>query len=396
MNKSSFNVAYLDSVRGVAAMLVFVHHFLLAFYSAYYTFDPAASHLGGWEIIFGKSVLSVFTNGNFWVHVFFVLSGFVLSRRYFQTGDIEILISAFHRRFFRLYIPVAFAIMLSYMMLRCGFFYNSRAAEITHSEWWLGTMWDPTVRINRLFSCLAYATMFRGDNFFDTSMWTISPELYGSMFVYAFLLFTHFTRHRIFLLFIAFFYFYSFGYTMYACFVLGMSLGPVEKWMEHNYSRKISFLAGVSLTLALVLGSFPSNGSKAGTLFEHLGHVLLEYTNWYHAIGAYLLVLSFVIAPGLQKAANVAVLRFIGRISFSLYLLHALIIGSYSSWLFLHLAPFVGYHLAVAIVFLTSLPLVLILSQMMTTYIDDKGVAFSRLLYERVFSRRHRLENQQI
>ncbi len=394
MPRSSTTVAYLDGIRGVAAFLVFVHHFLLAFYCSFYTFDINASHIGGWEIAFGRSVFSVLTNGNFWVHVFFVLSGFVLSRGYFHTNNIETVVSAFHRRFLRLYIPVAFTMILSYMMIKGGLFFNSPAALVTHSEWWLGAMWNPTVPFEKLLSCLAYETMFQGDNSFDTCMWTISPELYGLLFVFAFLVFTHFTRYRLFLLSLAFMYFYTFHNTIYVSFVLGMSLCHTEKMVENRKNKGVTVVATVILLVAIILGSYPSYGGRAGTLFEHLGHTLLEYTDWYHTLGAYLFVLPFVLSPIFQQALSLLPFRFLGRISFSLYLLHALAIGSFSSWLFIHLYTHTGYHLAVAIVFIATTAVVLLASWLMTRYIDEYCVSFTKLVYQHLLAKRPELQKE--
>ena len=92
MAKTVSKIAYLDGIRGIASLLVVLHHFFLAFYIAYFSFDPGASNLRGLEIKYGQSVFSVLSNGHFCVCVFFVLSGFVLSRKYFQTNDFQVIV----------------------------------------------------------------------------------------------------------------------------------------------------------------------------------------------------------------------------------------------------------------------------------------------------------------
>ena len=134
MTKTVSKIAYLDGIRGVAAFLVFFHHFLLAFYSAYYTFDLNASNLPGWEVRYGQSLFSVITNGHFCVCIFFVLSGFVLSRKYFQSQKLEVLVSGANRRFLRLYIPIAFTMIIAYILMKAGLFFNVDVSKLTHSE----------------------------------------------------------------------------------------------------------------------------------------------------------------------------------------------------------------------------------------------------------------------
>ena len=133
MAKTVSKIVYLDGIRGVAALLVVFHHFLLAFYSAYYTFDANASHLHGLEIKYGQSVLSVFSNGNYCVAVFFVLSGFVLSRKYFQTRVFEVVISGAQRRFLRLYIPIAATLIISFILMKAGLYFNAPVSKISYS-----------------------------------------------------------------------------------------------------------------------------------------------------------------------------------------------------------------------------------------------------------------------
>src|ERR1035437_10886835 len=106
MQTTTGKISYLEGIRGLAALLVFFHHFSLAFYPAFFTHDPGASHLNGLEVQYGTSVFSVFSNGNFCVCIFFVLSGFVLSRKYFQSNTFSVLLSGAQRRFVRLYIPI--------------------------------------------------------------------------------------------------------------------------------------------------------------------------------------------------------------------------------------------------------------------------------------------------
>jgi len=381
MSKSPATVAYLDGIRGIAAFLVFIHHFLLVFYSSYYNFEISSSHLNGLEILFGRSVLSVFTNGNFWVHVFFVLSGFVLSRKYFHTNDTETLVSAVHRRFVRLYIPVAFMLILAYLMMKGGAFYNRPVSTIAHSEWWFGQMWTFDQPLERLLNCLYYTTMLQGDSIFNTCLWTLPYEFYGSLFVFAFLVLTHSTRYRKLMMVLMLVYFYLFQGGAYICFVAGIFLCYVEQWVAARKRKVVFLFPFLSMLLGLILGSYPSAVGREGTLFEHLGHTLLEYTIWYHTAGAFLLVLAFVLSPGLQRMCSLRCFRFLGRISFSLYLLHVIVIGSFSAWFFLVLYPLTSYNIAAACVLFATILVVLPIAWLMTRYVDEYGVALAARIY---------------
>lgn len=332
--------------------------------------------------MYGLSPLSVLTNGNFWVHVFFTLSGFVLSRKYIQTNDPELLVSGMHRRFTRLFVPVAVSLLFVYVLMMSHAFSNVRVASITGSEWWFSHMWQFDAPSSKLLNCLFYSTMFQGNSIFNTVLWTISFELYGSLFVFAFLLFTHSVGYRPVLLLLVFFYFYYSNQSAYVSFVSGIYLAIFEKKRTQDAPPIRRPVALGILALALLLGSFPSNGNKAGTVFEHLGLTLLDFAPWYHIAGAYLLVYIFVARPSFQMITGKRVFKQLGRISFSLYLLHVPVIGSVGCAAFLAVYKTVGYHIGALTAFICSTVILIPLSILYTKYVDDKAVALSKRFYE--------------
>ena len=79
---------YLDGLKGIGCVAVFLTHFVYAFYYGMYHYDPAGCHLPGKiDIVIGKSPLNVFFNGNTAVRLFLILSGFLLCRSFMITGD---------------------------------------------------------------------------------------------------------------------------------------------------------------------------------------------------------------------------------------------------------------------------------------------------------------------
>ena len=88
---------YLDGLLGWAALIVLFGHlgpvFLIAKYKMY--------------------VMSFFMDGELAVHVFFVLSGFVLSIGFFESGKRIILKELLIRRYPRLAVPVVLSCLLA-------------------------------------------------------------------------------------------------------------------------------------------------------------------------------------------------------------------------------------------------------------------------------------------
>ncbi len=388
MQKTTNKVAYLDGIRGMAALSVFLHHYLLVFYSSFYTFDTGSSHLHNAEITYGKSIFSVLSGGYFPVCVFFVLSGYVLSRKYFITNLQEVMVSGAYRRFIRLYVPVAFTMIIAFVLMKANLFFNVPASRIQHSEWWLGNMWTFPHPLQRLITCLRVGTMFQGDNAFDTTLWTMSIELTGSFLVFAFLALTHNTRHKLLSLLLLFLLCVVTYNRPMAAFVFGISLNYVEDAVPSLNQRLSGILAAAFLVFGLVLGSFPDSGDFSGTIFGYIPWVFTKAAHWVHVSGAYLLVLAFVLSPRLQQIISLRVFRFLGYISFALYLLHPLVIGSLSCYLLLHMYPYIGYNHAALYIFLITAAVCIPASWLMARYIDDPGIKLSKYVYKRWFKKR--------
>ncbi len=372
---------------------MFLHHFGLAFYNAYYSYNLWAIHLpNALEVHYGHSLLSVITNGNFCVCIFFVLSGFVLSQKYFNTHTLEDLVSGAQRRFLRLYIPVAFTITLSFVLMYTHLFYNIPAGVVARSEWWFSPYIGYPECIGPYKDCMLYKTMFGGDSTFDTTLWTIAPELFGSLCVFAFLALTHNTRNRVVALLLMLVYCYLTSSVYVAGFALGISLNYTMRNRHKQNKYMVMLGAPLLLLFALFLGGYPTSDNRTGTVFEHMGHSLYDYTGWFHTIGGYLLILAFTLSLRMQRMISARVFRFLGYISFSLYLLHPLVLSSIGSYALLKMYKGIGYNHAVLVVFFICIAVTLPASWLMAKYIDTPGTKFARYVYERIFKAKPQLQ----
>ncbi|MFZ2835300.1 MAG: acyltransferase family protein, partial [Candidatus Moraniibacteriota bacterium] len=180
-------IRYLDGLRGLAAFVVVFHHFILAFYPALFSGPDNVTHMAsGKEIFLSGSVLNLFYNGNFAVCVFFVLSGYVLSHKFFVFKDNEIITASAVKRYLRLAIPVAFSVFCAYILMKFSLFYNQQAAEASGSGW-LGGFWDfkPDFidSLNQTFIGTFFSNVFE----YNMTLWTIAFEFFGAFLVFGFL-----------------------------------------------------------------------------------------------------------------------------------------------------------------------------------------------------------------
>lgn len=107
---------------------------------------------------------------------------------------------------------------------------------------------------------------------------------------------------------------------------------------------------------------------------------------FFRTIGAGILLLVILNNDYLKKILNTGIPRFLGRISFSMYLLHLLIIYSISSIVFIIFYNIVPYNAASIITFLVTLPVVLGISCVTYRYVDKPGIRLSRKIYKWYFS----------
>jgi len=100
-------LVYLDGLKGLGCVFVYLTHFVFAFYYGMYHFEEESCHLpGNLDIAIGKSPLNLLFNGNTAVRLFLVLSGYLLCRSFFLQRDRKHLGKSALRRYLRLMPPV--------------------------------------------------------------------------------------------------------------------------------------------------------------------------------------------------------------------------------------------------------------------------------------------------
>ena len=174
----------LEAVRGLAAIVVVFWHSCLAFLPEHTGTFPQYDNFS-WQ----GSPLFVFLNGQSAVALFFVLSGYVLTRKYFSTGQLAGLVRGAIKRWPRFVGPVFVTILASYLMFRLDLYSFSQAGKQSGSPWLITFGWEfsdpaPVVSLWRALKEATYAVFFREEALFDTSLWTMHPEFIGSFIAF--------------------------------------------------------------------------------------------------------------------------------------------------------------------------------------------------------------------
>lgn len=375
-------INYLDGLRGVAAINVMIMHFFIILVPAMIYSDRMPSHLGNLEHIFSSTPLGLIGAGNFSVCIFFVLSGYVLTQKYFRTRDKKIIISGAVRRYIRLFVPVLAATILSFLLASTGVFHYYIETVTVSGNNNYANYWTFTPDIADAIKQAVWGSFFTGDDTYNPVLWTMTVEFYGSMLVFAMALLFETQRNRwTFYLAAAVFFFNSY----YFAFIIGMGLADTFNSKKLMFRIDNKIILSVILFSGLFLGSYPVGTVTTDSLYGFLNNGLFEIPKLtYHILGAGMIMYVLLNSKWLQQVFSSPVPVFLGKISYSLYLIHFLIISSFTCALFLALHPILPYWIAAFISCFLSVLLIIPLSYLFYKYVDMTGVELSKVFYSRV------------
>jgi peptidoglycan/LPS O-acetylase OafA/YrhL len=264
----------------------------------------------------------LFTGGAYAVQVFFVLSGFVLCLPFLsRKADLRRrLCEAALRRPIRLYGLVMAVMFLSHVIVGSylpydGYFIPSR-------------LWPDFL--------LDLAHPFSTATLYASAFWTIQYELLGALGVYLFLLVLGGTRLRWIAYPVVFFLLRG---QLYQGFLFGMVLADL--WLSRRSrppSAWMKWSVPLLLILGVVLGTFSENPNERGAYDAHLAAWFPDLNPWigggFVMIGAVLTVAAVLLSPSMQRWLGHSWLVALGRISFSVYAIHSLVLITVPCWLF--------------------------------------------------------------
>ncbi len=381
-------ISYLEGLRGIACFMVVLSHFAVSFFPAlYYGLAPEA-HYPRIEIFIANSPLNILYSGNLAVCIFFILSGYVLSHKFFVCQDRNIALSGMIKRYVRLVIPVAAAMLILYAFIAAKMLYNEAVASYTKSELLLVVFTAGVPTLKDIIRQSFINSFFTGGTVYDHVLWTMRYELYGSYMVFIFMLLIGLSRYRVIAYGLLAVFFWD---SYYEGFVIGMFLADITASKDFGKKLRIPFFVKiVLLTAAILAGSYPMGVKQPVGLYR-----LITFSSQalsaqvYHMLAAAIILFFALTESRVQSSLESAVPSFLGKISFSLYLLHWIVVFSFSSFLVLFLRDLgIAYPLNIALVCCASVPVMFAASWPFYKYVDRQSMrlanAFSRFVMERL------------
>jgi peptidoglycan/LPS O-acetylase OafA/YrhL len=317
-------IAPLDSLRGLAALIVVFHHCLVTspqFWSVYQ--HPADTPL---MRLFGNTPLHLLWDGPEFVLVFFTLSGFVLSLPFWAGKQLpwrQFIV----RRVLRIYPTYLVAVTIGMILLTL----LSHGALSGLSDW-TKQFWNRPLDWKTVADHV-FLMASAGDNYIDTPVWSLVVEMHIS------LLFP--------LLMLALMQ--SEGLTLAMAFALALlgDWGVQQDPGNHIHPFLTSFATSASFLWLFVVGALMARHRQALTAAIARVPVTLQIAvlaaglvalnsiwqfgageryRFLEQAGAIIVVASSATMGWLQRLLDVAPLRWLGKISYSLYLIHFVVL----------------------------------------------------------------------
>lgn len=388
-------LAWMDGLRGLAAMQVVLSHYVNAFFPAIGLLRPELAHYG-WETYFIKTPLSLPFDGTAAVYLFFIMSGTALTYSFSQRP--MAIPSGVRRRIIRLGLPMAGALVLAAVTL--SLFPNARAvaAGMTGSQDWLGAMAPLPVSAGEIAHQIIFEGMLTGYaggsflpyrltvflgltpswNTYIGPLWTLHIEFVGSMLILALVAIRSLMGPRVHLA-VCIVFTVCFSASTLLLFVVGHVAAP---WLGRIPNRPRVAALGIVLTIVGIVVC-TSKAVDAGEMLRgFLPRAPMGATvsslDIVTVFGAILIFAGIALLPALQRRMERPAIQWLGRISFSLYLTHFPLLITAASALFIMLSSSVPFGVATAATAVMGVFGSCWLASLFERWIDRPSVALSR------------------
>jgi peptidoglycan/LPS O-acetylase OafA/YrhL len=336
--KPGRRIVRLEACRGIAAMVVIAHHTTQAF-------APGTEH---W---IANSPIRMVVNGIGAVAFFFVLSGYVLTAKFFASPNAQAMATAIIKRLPRLALLTTIATVTSALLWSFGLYYFHDAALISGSGWLatfggMSSDFQPTL-VGAIREGV-WSTFLIGDANYDSSLWTMTHEFHGSLLVFVLaptvvLLFN--SRSAWFAMLTAAVVFH-YANNLMMFFIAGMAIARYEPQLRAIVRPWLNFALFVSalVLLSITLASDQAVSTKVSLCW---------------LAGASCMVIAVLTSSLAESLLDNKVGWLLGFLSFPIYVMHVPVICSIGSWVFIATnGHFASAALAtVFVTFAVSLPL---------------------------------------
>ena len=378
-DRQTSRIGYIDGIRGISSILVILCHLACVFIPGLYFVENIHN---GFEKIWINSPLNVLTNGTMAVQSFFVLSGFLIARKMYQSNRRFSSPLREYRNLLRVVIP---GIMFSAALMLFGLMFHLQAAEHNSTLAFVNHYNNFQPTLLSIFKDIFYSS-FVDKSIYNGPFWTIKHEFLGALLITAISFYLASSKYSklyyiilgIILLFVTP-YLVSF---VIGAFVLDSIhkendddtlIGKALRWL---LSKKV--LVGILFVIGLYLlcaNNYLSNIWKPFKLLKFL-NITSEVVV---ASGLGLCLLCIEKTQIVKKVLSIRPLLFLGKISAYTYAFHWPVILSLGCGMYLLLENSLPYYYCVLIISAAVITATILLAFMFTRVLPKILLAESRI-----------------
>ena len=303
-------IDWIDGLRGIACLGVFVYHFLRYTFPATYDGNAENIKVFNSEVVCSNNPLAFIVNGNFYVCLFFLISAFVLSLQVIDKQNKKDIAVMLFKRYPRLALPVTIIGIISFVVGKLLLFVGFDAQIPAQS-----------LNVIQLIKELLFDTWFIGSENVLSVFWMLSILFYGSFITIIIGLMIsniqEFKKQMVILLICSIFislinfYYLSYAFGIFMAFIYVNKKKEIESMVNNKSATKTVIIVVLSV-ICIILSGYPSMllypssdlaafDSGIYKFLEILPANLYYKSHIFHILGAFLLFVIVLCSKSVQR-----------------------------------------------------------------------------------------------
>lgn len=365
-----------ESIRGLACLAVVFSHLSLSFFPYLHHFNVTETTDSTLLFFIHHSPFAFWYSGTAAVFLFFVLSGFVLSYAILRKPDqIKYKIkSMLIKRYPRLAIPAVASCLIVWLVFQWF------KVDSSHVNGWLQAYVSQDIRLQHALYEATIGSFLFAQSDTNWVLWTMHIELLGSFLLFLLLYLYQINRVLFFigsLLFpaVAFYLKDESFFLGISCFVIGIYF--------YLYAKTLPYAVAIWMfILGLYLAGAHNTSWSYQWIYAFLGDRTYEYGNF---IGGVLIVYSILMSPKLSNLFDNKRLVWLGKLSFSIYLLHLIVLYMIGLPIFNYLLTLgVDYAYSAVIASIIFIVFTVWASEYFSRWVDQFSIRVSQQLASKI------------
>lgn len=346
----------VEGVRGLAAVMVLFSHLGVMFYPAFYW--GGEQHCKFIDFYVGQTPLDFLLSGNSGVMIFLLITGFGCFMACDKGKENRVKFASL--RFFKLAVIMFFSTIIIWLLFQFDLVYFNELVEETQTPWFGG--YNP---FNKNIFILLWGNWFTISSRYNGTLWTMSYIFVSNIIcIIAYELWQDLKKNYLIIAGIGII-FVIMDMPYYIPCILGYLLASLCK---RNPTYRINSLTGcVLLLIAIYLCAFPTAIKSEFLIYRFLP---VEYMEYYHMLGAFLLVFLSLFCNPVKKIMESRPFAILGKYSMEIYTIHFGILISFTSWLFVYSTKQFSYNKAAVLTWVFTIIFIGIIAVILKKLID--------------------------